>query len=170
MIIRLGPGWPGGATDVGAQRWAGNRRDSTRGFWRFCRVVPAASFSSRDRLVGARVMRPVPVPGARQGTPRPGREHHPTPRRAERGPTRPCPPRMVGRFGDPYLLLSGNDDGIHTRPRIKWRIGGVLLSVKRSDFSFSVGPLSPLFMRALTGAQAVEQEGRRGKKEKRALA
>ena len=35
-----------GATDVGAQRWAGNRRDSPRGFWRFCRVVPAASSSS----------------------------------------------------------------------------------------------------------------------------
>jgi len=36
-----------GATDVGAQRWAGNRRDSPRGFWRFCRVVPATSSSSR---------------------------------------------------------------------------------------------------------------------------
>ena len=30
---------------VGAQRWADNRRDSRRGFWRFCRVL----FLARDR-------------------------------------------------------------------------------------------------------------------------
>ena len=76
---------------------------------------------------------------------------------------------MMGRFGDPYLSYRGNDDGIHTRPTIKWRIGGVYSRQNAVDFSFSVGPLSPLFMRALTGAQAVEQEDRRGKKEKRGL-
>jgi len=66
-----------GATDVGAQRWAGNRRDSPRGFWRFCRVVPAASSS---RAIASRRAGHAPSPSTRpcsaarcQGIPSPFR-------------------------------------------------------------------------------------------------
>ena len=61
--LELAQGGHSSSHPVGAQRWAGNRRDSRRGFWRFCRVVPAASSSSRT--IASRRAGHAPSPSTR---------------------------------------------------------------------------------------------------------
>ena len=50
------PRWWSGPQTTESRGGPGTDETRRRGFWRFCRVVPAASFSSRRSPVGPRVM------------------------------------------------------------------------------------------------------------------